>query len=93
MTPNNQIHATAMRASANAIELLDAVGTEVVFAYSNGRQVVLLVDCKPPFVTGSCIRRTPAGRGGYERVFAAQYHGVQIEWIEHEPASAEVAHG
>lgn len=90
---NNIVIATHLRGAAAAVEQLTAAGSKVLGYYCNGRRPVLLIDQAPAFVRGSLRRRAPDGQGGTHRVCAAPFHGVQIEWSQHQPALAEVARG
>lgn len=84
---------SALHDAAAVAERLSAIHCTVLSAYANGRRPVLVIDRPPPFVQGAVKRQHPDGVGGIERVFAAGYHGVQLEWIDHVPASREVGHG
>lgn len=88
-------------AAATAREL-EIAGIQVLAHYSNGRRAVLIIDQPPPLVQGHLRRRQPNGRGGIERVLAAEYQGMQLEWSVHEggaplvdraPVRLEVVHG
>ncbi|MCD7099083.1 hypothetical protein [Stenotrophomonas sp. MMGLT7] len=82
--------------AATAAQQLEQAGIQVIAHYSNGRRAVLIIDRPPPLVRGVLRRRQPNGRGGIERVLAAEYEGLQIEWSTHEDGVAiaprEVAH-
>lgn len=89
---NNNVIATALRAAAEATEQLDESGSKVLGHYYNGRRPVLLVDKPPVFLEGVSRWREPSGDGGFDRVMAAGYGAVQLEWRVHEAAPQEVAH-
>lgn len=89
-------------AASNTARELENAGIEVLAHYSNGRRAVLIIDRPPPQLQGHLRRRQPNGRGGIERMLAAEYQGLQLEWSQHEggapfvePATArlEVVHG
>lgn len=84
---------TALHDAASAADRLALFGVTVLMAYANGRRPVLVVDTPPSFVRGVIKRASPDGNGGIERVHAAPFYGVQIEWLEHVPAAKEVRHG
>lgn len=80
--------------AATVAGILEDSGRTVYGHYSNGRRVVLVIDQPPAFVRdGVCKRRQPNGRGGWMRVMAAGFQGVQIEWLENEESNREVANG
>lgn len=89
---NNKVTAAALRASADAVEHLDAEHVKVLGYYCNGRKPVLLIDHPPAFARGAMTRRQPSPLGGVDHVYATPFHGCQIEWLVHTPAVREVGH-
>lgn len=85
-----------MLISASVAQRLEKAGTEILGYYDNGRRPVIVIRKPPQFVTGAFKQRHPNGQGGFDRMFAASYFGVQLEWIERTSAPAdqplEVAH-
>lgn len=86
-TPEPDAVAKGLQLSIEAASKLQDAGCVITGAFSNGRRHVLLVDRAPPFVQGVCKNRFPNHLAGYTRVYAAPYHGVQIEWMENEPGA------
>lgn len=84
----------ALNDAAKATELLERAGCKVLTAFDNGRRIALVVNEPPSFVTGHVKARHPNGRGGKTVVFAAPFHGCQLEWAVDEPVSVKgAAHG
>lgn len=86
---NKYVTARALRTAADAVERLEDERIRVLGHYHNGRKPVLLVERKPRQIEGVVIRRQPMA-DGVQRVFAAPFAGVQIEWHEFVPAVREV---
>lgn len=89
-----RVTAEDLRWSAEVAQQLTNRGIEILSAHHNGRRIVLHVDRNPNFtgLRGSMSRRQPAP-GGYERIYAIQHLGVQVQWTVFEPAASEVANG
>ena len=89
-----RVTAEDLRWSAAVARELTSRGVEILTAYHNGRRMVLQVDRDPKFTNlhGSMIRRQPAP-GGYERIYAIEHVGVQVQWAIYEAAAHEVANG
>jgi hypothetical protein len=81
---NNDRKSDVLFSAANTARELENGGIQVLAHYSNGRRLVLIIDRPPPLMRGHVRRRQPNGRGGIERVLAAEYQGLQLEWSEHE---------
>lgn len=77
-----------LRWATKVAEQLTQRGIGIYTAYHNGRRMVLQVERNPDFVATqiAMIRRTPVV-GGYERLYAANHLGVQIQWTVFEPAT------
>jgi hypothetical protein len=89
-----RVTAEDLRWSAAVAQHLTNRRVEILAAFHNGRRIVLHVDRDPNFegLRGSMIRRQPAA-GGYERIYAIQHVGVQVQWTAFEAAAREVANG
>lgn len=83
----------ALHAAADAADRLAACDVSIVHAYANGRRAVLIIDKPPAFVRGVIKRTNPDGAGGVQRIWAANFYNVQLEWLENVPAQQEVGHG
>jgi len=81
---NNDRKSDVLFSAANTARELENGGIQVLAHYSNGRRAVLIIDRPPPLLQGHVRRRQPNGRGGVERVLAAEYQGLQLEWSVHE---------
>ena len=85
-----------LRWAAAAAQQLTNRGIELLSAYWNGRRMVLHIERDPNFenVQICMIRRQPAPRG-YDRIYACNHLGVQMQWSVFEPAARalEVANG
>lgn len=90
---NHERNSDVLYAAANTARELENSGIEVLGLHSNGRRAVLIVNRPPPTIGGHLKRRQPNGRGGQDRVMAAEYQGVQLEWTQRRPMLQEVAHG
>jgi hypothetical protein len=84
---------TILHAAATTARVLENAGITVLAHYSNGRRAVLVIDRPPQGVVGAMKRRQSDGRGGLERVMAADYQGMQLEWLQRAPQLQEVANG
>ena len=84
LTANRQMQAAVVSRK------LEDRGVRVYNVWHNGRQPVLYLDRPPEGVTGVSQRRQPAA-GGVDRIMAAPFDGVQIEWAVFEPFAVEVA--
>ena len=88
---------TALHVAAAAADRLSACGENILHAYANGRRAVLIIDHPPAFVRGVVKRTHPDGRGGVKRIWAASFHGVQLEWMHDCPGAlvpdTEAGHG
>ncbi|MGH8037034.1 MAG: hypothetical protein ACREPC_08010 [Stenotrophomonas sp.] len=80
-------------AAATTARELENAGIQVLSHYSNGRRAVLIIDRPPPMIRGALKRRQPNGMGGQDRIMAAEYQGMQLEWTQRAPALTEVANG
>lgn len=85
--------AGALRLAAEAACRIEDAGGTIIAAYANGRRPVLIVAGPPPFVAGHAKRTHPNGAGGTTTVFAASYHGCQLEWMRETHARTAVGHG
>lgn len=92
-TPEPDAVLNGLQLSIEVAQKLQEAGCVVTGAFSNGRRHVLLVDRAPAFVKGVCKNRFPNHLAGYTRVYAAPYHGVQVEWMEDEPGAAAAVIG
>ncbi|HHA2680166.1 hypothetical protein [Stenotrophomonas maltophilia] len=90
---NDERKSDVLYAAANTARELENTGIEILGLHSNGRRAVLILDRPPPMVGGHLKRRQPNGRGGQERVMAAEYQGLQLEWTQRAPLLQEVANG
>jgi hypothetical protein len=99
---NNDRKSDVLYSAAATARELENAGIQVLGHYSNGRRAVLIIDQPPPLLQGHLRRRQPNGRGGTERVLAAEYQGMQLEWSQHDegrplvdtaPPQLEVVHG
>ena len=79
----NETLINALIKAAGAIQYLDAQGVTVQDIDIRGGQPVLRIKRPPLFVRGVCRLRAPVGRYRLS-VFAAPYHGVQLEWQAYE---------
>lgn len=88
LSTGNQTLLDALIKAAGAIQQLDAQSVSVLDLDVRGGIAVLRIKRPPPFVTGSCRLRAPVGRYRMQ-LFAAPFHGVQLEWqtFEHVPAA------
>lgn len=84
---------SALHEAAAAADRLAACGVTVVHAYANGRRAVLIIDKPPVFVRGVIKRTHPDGAGGVQRIWAANFYSVQLEWLENVPQGQAVRHG
>ncbi|ASK91077.1 hypothetical protein KWH04_01020 [Xanthomonas campestris pv. trichodesmae] len=89
---SNDRKSDVLLAAATTARELENVGITVLAHYSNGRRAVLLIDRPPLDVPAVMKRRQPDGRGGIERVMAADYQGMQLEWTQRTPQLLEVGH-
>lgn len=89
--PHSPFPAALVAAAEVARQLTDA-GIEIHSAFDNGRRMVLLIDKPPAFAAGHIKRHHPNGMGGTTTVFAAGYHGCQLEWTT-DTYAAEVGRG
>lgn len=87
-----QLTSNRMIQAAIVAKKLEDTGLRVLNVWHNGRQPVLLLDRAPSGQRGAFIRRQPV-TGGFARIMAAPYDGLQIQWLEHEALRATVAHG
>ena len=71
----------ALQLAATAARVLVDAGSRVIGAYANGRRPVLIVDAPPSFVHGLVKRTNPNGAGKTTLVYAASFHGCQLEWM------------
>lgn len=85
LSTGNQSLLDALIKAAGAIQQLDAQGVTVLDIDVRAGAAVLRIKRPPPFVTGTCRLRAPHGRYRM-RVFAAPFHGVQLEWTTLERA-------
>ncbi|MBM9911897.1 MULTISPECIES: hypothetical protein [Stenotrophomonas] len=72
-------------AAANTARELENAGIDVLAHYSNGRRPVLIITQPPADIEGHLKRWGPNGSGGRDRVLAAEYQGLQLEWTERAP--------
>jgi len=79
-----------LQQATEAARQLVAASAAIIAMYANGRRPVLIIDAPPPFVTGSIKRRTPNALGGVTEVYAASFHGCQLEWMRDIPGTAQV---
>ncbi len=66
-------------AKAAARRLANA-GVTVFAVMANGRRPVLYVDAPPAGLSGVSKRQTPNGIAGTTVLYAAPFHGCQLEW-------------
>lgn len=90
---NHERNSDVLYAAANTARELENSGIEILGVHSNGRRAVLILDRPPAMVGGHLKRRQPNGSGGQDRVMAAEYQGVQLEWTQRPPLLQGVAHG
>jgi hypothetical protein len=79
----NEIAKTVCNQALGAIYALTDAGSTVHELTWRCGKAVLRIDRPPPFVHGVETVRSHAARS-VERVYAATFRDVQIEWIEHE---------
>lgn len=72
---------SGLQSAVEVAKKIEEAGSQVIGSYCNGRRTVLLIDQPPAFVQGHCKQRYPNHLGGYTRMFAAPYYGVQLEWM------------
>jgi hypothetical protein len=83
LSQGNETLINALINAAGAIQQLDLQGVTVQDIDIRGGQPVLRIKRPPPFVRGVCRMRAPTGRYRLS-LFAAPYHGVQLEWQTYE---------
>lgn len=79
-----------LQLAADAAREVVAAKSNIIAAFANGRRPVLIIDTPPPFVVGSIKRRSPNALGGVTEVYAASFHGCQLEWMRDLPGTASV---
>lgn len=82
LSQTNQRLLDALTLAAGVIQQLDAQHIDVRDIDVRGGTPVLRVAKPPQFVRGVCRMRAPQGTGQVS-IFAAPYHGAQLEWSEH----------
>jgi hypothetical protein len=89
-----RVTAEDLRWSAVVAQELTNRSVEILSAHHNGRRMVLHVERDPNFegLYGAMIRRQPAP-GGFDRIYAIERRGVQVQWTAFEAAVREVANG
>lgn len=83
LSQGNETLINALIKAAGVIQQLDAQNVTVQDIYVRGGQAVLRIKRPPPFVQGVRRLRAPVGRYRMS-VFAAPFHGVQLEWHTYE---------
>lgn len=76
---------TLLADASNVAAMLEKEGTTIFSTFNNGRTMVFIIDQPPAFVRGGMKWRVPNGNG-YDRVMAAPFHGMQLEWRTAESA-------
>lgn len=64
---------------------LHNAGVTVFAVTANGRRPVLYIDTPPADLVGVSKRQTPNGIGGTTVLYAAPFHGCQLEWLRDFP--------
>jgi hypothetical protein len=80
----------SLQCATDAAAKLMASGCSIESTFHNGRRMVLLVDRPPAFVTGHMKTRHPNGSGGLTTLYAASFHGCQLEWSVDSESDGEV---
>lgn len=85
----------AIETAKAAARRLANAGVTVFAVMANGRQPVLYIDQAPAGVAYVAKRQTPNGIGGTTVLYAAPFHGCQLEWMRDFPGAVveERRHG
>ncbi len=70
----------ALGAAMGALHLLNDAGCVVVEIKLRGGRPTLVIDQPPTFVHGAA-KITRTHRGMRDTIYAAPFHGVQLEWV------------